>query len=62
MLKPIKPKMARVKDPIREPNITFANELVWKIEWNRSVNEMKDPPEDSDEWRGKPNKLELLER
>ena len=26
------------------------------------INEMKDPPEDSDEWRGKPNKLELLER
>ncbi len=26
------------------------------------INEMKDPPEDADEWRGKPNKLELLER
>lgn len=26
------------------------------------INEIKDPPEDSDEWRGKPNKLELLER
>ncbi len=26
------------------------------------INEMKDPPEDSDEWRDKPNKLELLER
>ena len=26
------------------------------------INEMKDPPEDSDEWVGKPNKLELLER
>ena len=30
---------------------------VWPV-----INEMKDPPEDSDEWRGKPNKLELLER
>ena len=26
------------------------------------INEMKDPPEDADEWRDKPNKLELLER
>ncbi len=26
------------------------------------INEMKDPPEDESEWRGKPNKLELLER
>jgi ferredoxin len=26
------------------------------------INEMKDAPEDSDEWIGKPNKLELLER
>ncbi len=30
---------------------------VWPV-----INEMKDAPEDSDEWRGKPNKLELLER
>ena len=26
------------------------------------INEMKDPPADESEWRGKPNKLELLER
>ncbi len=26
------------------------------------INEIKDPPEDESEWRGKPNKLELLER
>jgi ferredoxin len=26
------------------------------------INEMKNAPEDSDEWVGKPNKLELLER
>ncbi len=26
------------------------------------INEMKDPPEDEAKWRGKPNKLELLER
>ena len=26
------------------------------------ISEMKDAPEDSDEWRGKQNKLELLER
>jgi ferredoxin len=30
---------------------------VWPV-----INEMKDPPEDESEWRGKPNKLELLER
>ena len=30
---------------------------VWPV-----INEMKEAPEDSDEWRGKPNKLELLER
>lgn len=25
------------------------------------INEMKEPPDDESEWRGKPNKLELLE-
>lgn len=26
------------------------------------ISEMKEPPEDADEWRGKPDKLALLER
>ena len=26
------------------------------------ISEMKEPPADSDQWRGKPNKLKLLER
>jgi ferredoxin len=26
------------------------------------INQQKDPPPDADEWAGKPNKLELLER
>ena len=26
------------------------------------ISEMKDPPADADEWKGKPGKLELLER
>ncbi len=30
---------------------------VWPV-----INEMKAPPKDESEWRGKPNKLELLER
>ena len=45
--------------PEQEPYIALNAELslIWPV-----INQMIDSPPDADEWAGKPNKLELLER
>jgi ferredoxin len=45
--------------PEQESYIALNAEL--SLEWP-VINEMKESPPDADEWAGKPNKLELLER
>lgn len=43
------------EQPLLELNAELAKE--WPV-----INEMKDPPEDADEWKDKPDKLQYLER